>query len=234
MQVKEITDQKQWDDFVGQILPNTFLESWQWKRVQEEDGEIVTMLGFYNAEVLQAVALLILVHAKRGNYYLLPHGPIVKDDADYKEVISSLVDYVHLSAKGRTRRVGGRALALRIAPLVIQDSLHDAIFSDLNFRPAPMHVHAELTWVVDISKSEDEIIAGMRKTTRHAIKKAEKDGVEVDIISDSSALERFWPLYQQTTSRHGFVAFTKKLIASQAAIFGDTNMFFAIAKYNGK
>jgi peptidoglycan pentaglycine glycine transferase (the first glycine) len=228
MQVKEITDQKQWDDFVGSFSPNTFLQSWQWKLVQEEDGEIVTMLGFYTNEVLVAVALLILVHAKRGNYYLIPHGPIVKNDADYKEVIEMAREYCAQHANINN------SVALRIAPLVVQDSLHDNIFSSLNFRPAPMHVHAELTWVVDISKSEDEIVAGMRKTTRHAIKKAEKDGVEVDIISDSSALERFWPLYEQTTSRHGFVAFTKKLIALQAAIFGDTNMFFAIAKYNGK
>src|SRR5258708_29713125 len=93
MQVKEITEQAIWDNFVMSLLPNTFLQSWQWKLVQENDGEKVSMLGFYHEQELCGVALVITVHAKRGNYFLVPHGPIVKDEKDLKEVIKQLKAY---------------------------------------------------------------------------------------------------------------------------------------------
>lgn len=237
MQVKEIQDKNIWDHFVVPLAVNTFLQSWEWKRVQESDGENVFMLGFYDEENLVAVALVILVHAKRGNYFLVPHGPIVKDEKYLKDVLQELKEYceriVSPPYQGGARG-GQSAVALRIAPLSLNTPEHTKLFQELQFRDAPMHVHAELTWVLDISKPEQEIVSGMRKTTRHAIKKAEQAGVQVEIIADASGLERFWPLYEQTTTRHGFTAFKKELIASQAEEFGKTgSMFFAIASYDG-
>lgn len=226
MQVKEIQSKATWDEFVLPLAPNTFLQSWEWKEVQEQDGEQVSMLGFYEQEQLVAVCLVILVHAKRGNYFLVPHGPVVRDEKKYKEVVQSLTDYC--------AQYKNSAVVLRVAPLCLNTPEKQAIFSELGFRSSPMHVHAELTWVLDISKPEEGILAGMRKTTRHAVKKAEAAGVQVEIISDVSGLERFWPMYEQTTNRHGFVAFQKQFIQSQAELFGKSgNMFFAIATHDG-
>lgn len=227
MQVKEVQTREEWDAFVTRLAPNTFLQSWQWKQVQESDGETVSMLGIYNADTLVGVALCILVNAKRGNYYLIPHGPILEDESMLQEALQLLIEYCKQHA--------GAAVTLRIAPLSEDTPAHRSLVERLGFRPAPMHVHAELTWVLDIAPSEEEIFRGMRKTTRHAITKAEKEYVTVEIISDESGLNRFWPLYEATTTRHGFVAFSKKLIASQTHLFGESgNMFFAIASYDGE
>ena len=229
MQVKEITDQNQWEDFVLAQLPNTFLQSWQWKQVQEQDGERVTMLGFYNNEDCVAVALVIAVHAKRGNYFLVPHGPIMKNEKYAREVLGALKTYCI------DQRSGDNAAALRVASLMENNADTKKLFHELGFRDAPMHVHAELTWILDIAPSAEDLLRGMRKTTRHAIAKAEKEGVSVEIIPDASALERFWPLYEQTTSRHGFIAFQKQFMQSQAEVFSSSsNMFFAIATHVGK
>ncbi len=227
MHIQEINDKNIWNDFLLALTPNTFLQSWEWKQVQEQDGEDVHTLGFYEQENLVAVALLITVHAKRGVHYLCPHGPIVSDAKRMDNVLQQLVSYCRTKSDG--------AVALRIAPLVEHTSENQQLFSNLGFKLSPMHVHAELTWVLDISISEEELLASMRKTTRHAIAKAKKEHVRVDISSDISSLERFWPLYEQTKNRHGFVPFQKDFIASQATILGASNrMFFAIAKYNGE
>lgn len=227
MELREINEKNIWNGFLIGLTPNTFLQSWEWKQVQEQDGEDTKALGFYEGDDLFAVALVITVHAKRGIHYLCPHGPIVRDAKRMKEVVENLVAY----CKKNTTE----AVALRIAPLVENTGENAQVFSELGFRPSPMHVHAELTWVLDISKPEEEILAGMRKTTRHAITKAQKEGVTVDISHDASSLDRFWPLYEQTKNRHGFVPFTKEFIASQVTILGaSTMMFFAIAKYKGE
>lgn len=228
MEIKEITDKAVWEAFLKDQKPNTFLQSWNWKEVQEADGERVSTLGFYNGEELIAVALAILVHAKRGAHYLIPHGPILKDKKDLPEVIHQLFRFYKLENKLPS-------VALRIAPLIENTLENQKLFQKAGFIPAPMHVHAELTWMLDIQKSEEEILSGMRKTTRHAIKKAQTEGVRVEIISDSSAINRFWPLYDATKDRHGFVPFSKAFIKSQADIFGKDNaMFFAIATHEGK
>ncbi len=229
MRIEIIESQTTWDDAVSGLQPNTFLHSWAWKQVQEADGEHVDTLGFYEDDRIVAVALVITIHAKRGTQYLVPHGPLLKDVTCLPEVLRQLTAYY------TQRSSDDHAVVLRIAPLVELSSEIKALFASLGFRPAPMHVHAELTWVLDIAKSETELLQGMRKTTRHAIIRAQREGVHVEIISDASAVERFWPLYEQTTTRHGFVAFQKQFIVAQAEIFGrNSQMFFAIASYENQ
>lgn len=240
MELKEIKDERIWTDFLLDIQPNTFLQSWQWKQVQENPavapsfggamaGEETRALGFYKNNTLVAVALLITVQAKRGIHYLCPHGPIVKNNSDFADVLKQLTAYC------LQLRTKSKAVALRVAPLIEKNAENRELFSSLKFRPSPMHVHAELTWVLDISKGEDEILAGMRKTTRHAITKAKKEGVNIEISQDASSLERFFPLYETTKNRHGFVPFSKKAIASQVDIFRKNNMmYFAIATHKGE
>lgn len=226
MQLQEITNKEDWNSFLDTVQPNTFLHSWEWRQVQEADGEQVETLGFYNEHEIVGIALVIKVNAKRGVHYLIPHGPVLKDETYLNDVIRELASYYIEKKNG---------VALRIAPLVENTQEYRTIFSDLDFRSSPMHVHAELTWVLDITKSEDDLLKEMRKTTRNAITKAQKEGVSVELSSDSSALDRFWPLYEQTKDRHGFIPFHKSFIQSQAEIFGKENkMFFAIATYQGQ
>src|SRR3989338_1152700 len=229
MWIQEITNKEVWNSFLADTKPNTFLHSWEWKKIQEADGEQVETLGFYNENGLVAIALVIRVNAKRGNHYLIPHGPILKDQKYLKQVLEELTVY-HLPST-----IYPLPVTLRIAPLVQNNVENGRIFSNLNFRPSPMHVHAELTWVLDISTSEEILLKEMRKTTRNAITKAQKEGVVVEISSDPTTLERFWPLYEQTKDRHGFVPFHKSFMQSQAEIFGKENkMYFAVANYQGK
>lgn len=226
MHVKEIVDSKTWNKFILAQAPNTFLQSWEWGQVQKQTGEDVRYLGFFDGDTQQAAALVIIVHARRGKFLLIPHGPV----GDLRQpVFEALIS----QCKDIAREVG--AVALRIAPLLETTSANRELFESLNFRPAPLHIHAELTWVLDIKKSEEEISAGMRKTTRHAIRKGEEAGVTVDIIPDPIGLDRFWPLYETTKDRHGFVPFSRNFLQAQAAAFLPENLgYFAIAKYNGK
>src|SRR3989344_1522036 len=202
MEIRPISDSKTWSEFLHAQRPNTFLQSWHWKEVQEADGEEVSLMGFYDGEDLVGVALVIFVRAKRGHHYLVPHGPIVKEEKYFGEVIRLLTTYC-LQQRTKT------AVALRIAPLAENTLENQKMFQKAGFVPSPLHVHAELTWVLDIAHPEEELLAGMRKTTRHAIKKAQAEGVNIEVSADISALERFWPLYEATKDRHGFVPFQK-------------------------
>lgn len=232
MTIKEITNQADWANFHRLLNPNSFLQSWEWGQVQTETGENIIRLGFFNDDQIIGAALIIIVNAKRGRHYLIPHGPVINSSPLLRDTLAEIVSYCRQRAKK------DHVVALRIAPLLITTQENIKLFHQLGFRPAPIHVHAELTWVLDIEPPADQLLGGMRKTTRHAIMKAKQAGVTVELISEfqsSSALDRFMSLYQTTKNRHNFVPFKRHFISSQLKEFArDNHIFIAIARYEDK
>jgi len=229
--IHAITDKVKWNDFVLKCNPNTFLHSWEWGRVQQHSGEEVRYLGFFNRQSQVGAALVITVDAKRGRHYLIPHGPLTMrpDAPSQAAVLNELIRYLKNTAKQ------DQVVAIKIAPLLVDSRENRQLFIELRFRPAPLHVHAELTWVLDINRSENQLLQAMRKTTRHAINKAKLSDVKVSVSTNSADFKRFWPLYNATKARHHFVPFPKRFIQSQLDEFGQANRFFiAIAQYQGK
>lgn len=227
MTIREITTKEQWDAFVLPLKPNTFLQSWEWGQVQRRTGEKMWYLGLYDGDQEVGAALIIGVHARRGNYFLIPHGPIVSAE-------HYLIPAVQIIA-GYMKNAGFSAVAMRIAPLALAAPEIESGFSQLGFRPAPLHIHAELTWVLNCSQPDEVLLAGMRKTTRHAIRRAAKEGVQVVILTGNSGFERFWPLYKTTTSRHGFTPFTRDFINAQVEEFSASGrLYIPIASHQGK
>lgn len=242
--IKPITDQQLWNRFILACQPNTFLQSWEWGQVQKSTGEDLKHLGYYdNSGTLLGVALVVLVNARRGRHYLIPHGPIFASLTDHqtsapilekhtftKQLIAELVSYLCSTAQV------DKVCALRIAPLLLNTPDHQGLFNALGFRLAPLHVHAELTWVLDISQSTDQLLSNMRKTTRHAIRRAGNAGVTCEIVTDyETVLSRFWPLYEATRQRHGFVLWPRSMIKAQLKIFSENNKIFSIiARYENK
>ncbi len=228
MQIQEIKDKQTWNSFVLGFTPNTFLQAWEWGQLQEADGEKVLRLGIFDGERQIGAAQWILIHAKRGNFFLCPHGPLFATEQETLKALPDLVNYMRTIAQQE------QAVAVRIAPLIPTSQIATRTFQDLKFRPAPLHIHAELTWVLDIQPTEEQLLQEMRKTTRHAIRKAEKEGVTIDIQPSLDALDRFWPLYEQTRSRHEFVPFSKDFLKKQIEAFLPSNgVFLIFAKYQG-
>ena len=57
-----------------------------------------------------------------------------------------------------------------------------------------MHLHAELSNLLDITKTEEELLANMRKATRYEIKQAQKLGIRITTSQDSADIGEFYDL----------------------------------------
>ncbi len=79
-------------------------------------------------------------------------------------------------------------------------------FQISNFKLIPSHhpLFTKYTFILDLTKSEDELLAAMHPKTRYNIKVAQKHGVEVK--EDNNAFEKYLALTKETTSRQGFYA----------------------------
>ena len=67
-------------------------------------------------------------------------------------------------------------------------------------------VQPSQTIILDLTKSEDELLAQMHPKTRYNIRLAEKKGIKV---FQSDDFEKFWELMKETTGRDGFRAHNK-------------------------
>src|SRR5690606_29711009 len=95
-----------------------------------------------------------------------------------------------------------------------------SLFSSIK---SPMHLHAENTWVLDIDKSEEEILMGMRKNTRYLVRKSLNENLSLAISSDKSEVNTLVDLQEETVKRHKFIGFSKKIFDAEMDTFGKDN-----------
>ena len=205
---QEIKIEKTWDEFVVSQPSHTFLHSWAWGEFNVAMGDKIWRLGAYNGATIEAVALMIKVHAKRGDFLFIPHGPIGN-----REVLPVLVN----KAKELAKRE--KVNFIRISPLLADTKENRKLFRDLGFRPAPIHMHAETTWTLDLAPAEDELLMGMRKTTRNLIRRAMKEGVEIKTGTSDEDVKIFYDLYKETVKKHNFTPFSLEYLRSQIQTF---------------
>ncbi|MBU3942836.1 aminoacyltransferase, partial [Patescibacteria group bacterium] len=137
MIIKEITDKNVWEGFLLTQKEKTFLNSWNWGEFQKKQGEKIWRLGIYDKENLINVFLVIKVKARRGTFLFIPHGNVTG--------IAVLIKKLKEIAKEE------KANFIRFAPICERTEENIKIFKDLGFREAPIHIHPDLTWELDIS-----------------------------------------------------------------------------------
>jgi len=215
LKVKEVEDKNEWERFLLSQNPQTFLQSWNWGETNRLTGFKVKRLGFYLSNKLVGLSQLIHQPAKRGPHYLIPGGPVINYQ-DEKLVVNVFNAIKEIAKKDKVWFV-------RVRPDLKENDEIRRLFSRLGLIYAPMHLHGEHTLILDLTKSEEEILKGMRKTTRYLIRKSLNEGFNIKISKDPKYSEILAKLQKDTVERHHFVGFSKKLFNSQLATFAKEN-----------
>ncbi len=233
MEAKAITQKNEWEQFLQLAKPRTFLHSWAWGAFHMAQGQRIFRFGIYDGRALVAVALFIKIVARRGTFLLCPHGPIVHPShagsALVSEIVAKLAEHVKPIARLE------QCDFIRICPLLMDSLDNRALFMRSGFRDAPIHMHPELSWMLDITPTNDDLLLAMRKTTRYSIRKAEKDGVVVTMSNDPDDVERFYAVYQDTVDRQHFTPFSASYLRKEFETFAaDKAVQWFFADYNGQ
>ncbi len=226
IEIKDIEDTKLWEDFVLNYPEANFLQSWAWGEFHKSLGKKIFRKGFFFKNRLIGVMLSIIEDAKRARYLTVPGGPLIdwrneKSVEVFVEVIKSIAKETH-------------SVFVRVRPQLISDKFSKDLFKKYGFREAPMHLHAELTSQLQLDKSEDELLRGMRKTTRYELRKAISQGIEITRNFDRKLLEKFYKLQIETAKRQNFVPFSEKFLINQFEIFSETNNVLLLSAFKEK
>lgn len=92
-------------------------------------------------------------------------------------------------------------------------------------------VHLQHTVMIDLSKSEDELLAAMKQKHRYNLNLAQKKGVKVKISNDEDAFAEFLSLYQLTVFRQRYHGRNSEYLKTVWENFKDENAFIATAYY---
>ena len=221
-----VTERDEWEAFMRKRQPHSFLHSWLWGEHAEATGSKIYRIGIYKGDELVAAALLIKVSARRGAFLLCPHGPVIAENE---------AEILRLLARECTRiATAEKCDFIRFCPLAKDSFEERARYRALGFRDAPIHMHPELSWMLDVTKSEDDLLRDMRKTTRYLIKKMEKEGVEVEMSTNPDDIEKFWPVYEATVQRQQFTPFKKTDLRKEFELFAkNANAAFFFGNQHG-
>ncbi|MFH0856747.1 MAG: peptidoglycan bridge formation glycyltransferase FemA/FemB family protein [bacterium] len=93
-------------------------------------------------------------------------------------------------------------------------------------------VQPENEWILDLEKTEDELLKEMHQKTRYNIRLAEKNGVRIRCADNDGAFEDFWRLISRTYSRKEIKTHTREYYKGILDIKDAVKLW--IAEYKGK
>lgn len=236
MEVKIITGKNIWENFLLGCEEKTFLSSWNWGEFEKKRGHKIWRLGIFENQQLMAVALVVKITARRGTFFLVPHGPVLKSQFQSldkkREILKTLLE--NLKNIGEKEGVS----FVRVSPLLARSEENQKIFTKAGFHQAPMHADYtyEATWKINIKPSEEELFKNMRKTTRYLIRQTLKnEEIEVEKSSKAKDVELYHELNKEVAQLHKFVPFSFEHIKNEFEVFAeDRQALWFFGKYKGE
>jgi peptidoglycan pentaglycine glycine transferase (the first glycine) len=209
---------KEWNEIISQLPEPHFLQTWEWAQVKAKYGWIPMPFIWQDDSANIVAATMILKKqilsrgfAARLSILYAPKGPLLdwSNEALRTRVLNDLQSF----AKQQS------AIFLKIDPDIIlgrgvPDSEGDvldnggqAARSELTRKGwgySSDQIQFQNTVLIDLSASEEEMLARMKPKTRYNVRLAEKKGVTVRIgtVDDLGMLYR---MYAETSVRDGFV-----------------------------
>jgi peptidoglycan pentaglycine glycine transferase (the first glycine) len=207
------------DNFAGE---QTFVQSQKYGKFRAAIGEKIYYIGISNSQKLVGVALIQKITSKIKTFLHCPHGPLVEQTVE-KEIF-----YNFFLKQYRTFGRSQNCHFVRINPLLEDKPEHAKIFRSGEFRSSSIHmVNPEHTWILDINRPAEDILAAMKKRRRAEARGAEKFGATTRIGNNKEDLDIFWDLHLQTVARQGFVPFPRSNTEKELKIFGKDAQIFS-------
>jgi lipid II:glycine glycyltransferase (peptidoglycan interpeptide bridge formation enzyme) len=222
---REPVDPAAWDRFV-KANQGHILQTSSWGVLKSKfgwDHEIVMVDG-PDGIVSGAMILFRRVPLGLGVIAYVPRGPIV-DWADEQAVqtLFGALDYV---AKDR------RAALLKVEADIEDTPENRDRMRALGFRPSPQTVQPPRTVLLDISGSEDDILARMNQGTRRKIRTAQKREVVVR-RGRTKDVDSFCALSELTGTRDGFSVHSPAYYREVYDLFAARYGALFMASYEG-
>lgn len=201
---------------------DNFLQSPEWARFQEMNGrEVVrTESGVYGF-----VHTLPIV----GAYLYLPRFP-GGNISDAQSILKDLVSLAQQKKFGWIRVEPETEEILHVCERVISSWGEN---EQVRLVKAPHDMQPRETFVMDISKSEEELLVQMKAKTRYNVRLAEKKGVRIFMTREKKYRDIFLTLIEATAKRQNILPHPKSYYEKMIDAFSEEKLTLFVAEYEG-
>ena len=201
-----------------------FLQSSEWLRLQEATGKSVVPFEEGDFVANGIVHSLPLV----GKYLYIPRGPRQSNDQSPNSTFQKNIQKLVEEAKEKKMKW------VRIEPET--EEILEAIKTTVSERvvSAPHDMQPREIFKIDISKTEEELLAGMKPKTRYNIRLAEKRGVRVYETREAKHIEAFLGLITATSGRKGITSHPKSYYEKFFQVLPREMCRLFVAEYQGE
>ena len=214
------SEENLWSEFVAKHPLGNIHQTPEWghfrRQIPGNDKYWIIVLEDPSSHKILAGTLLIRQQLPRGYSWLYaPRGPLAT-----QEEMSLLMPEIKKIAKKE------KAVFFRVDPLIrTPDTLHFQHFRQNIHGFQPDH-----TLILDLTKSEEDLLKEMKPKGRYNIKLAEKKGVTIHQSTDVSS---FYKILSETTSRDGFHGHDQKFYENMLAALNSHAALY-LAEFENK
>lgn len=198
-----------------------FLQSDWWKKFQSSVGRKTLNIKGENfwANIIEHKLPLV------GKYFYIPRGNIFKiKDKDVRNYFDNLVILARENKIGWIRIEPASQEVLEITKKNIS----------LPIVKAPHEMQPKELFIIDCTRSEEELLAEMKPKTRYNIRLAEKKGVKIIISKEKKYVDRFCELVEITSNRQGIKSHPRSHYQKMLEIIPEENIKLYNAEFEGK
>jgi lipid II:glycine glycyltransferase (peptidoglycan interpeptide bridge formation enzyme) len=219
---------ERWDALVRATPNSGFMQSSAWSVFKRLEGYTTPRFGlFHNGELLGGASLLdYQIHGSEG-MFICADGPILPwaNNERAREGLRLI------AREAETRALASGGLGLRIEPRLSPPT--PTLLR--NWVRAPVDLNPAHSLVINLTLSDDLLLAQMHPKGRYNIRLSAKHGVAVSGSRELKDVRRFHSLFVDTAARNGFFAEPYSFFLNLgSALFpvGMAEMFFA--EWNGE
>lgn len=216
MKIVDADNREKWDKFVTSHEEANFLQSWDFYEFYRSRGnDVVRRIAVDDKGKIVAAYAGVVEAAKRGRHLAIAGGPIV--DWGKKSLVKQL--FADMKEQGQKHH----CVFVRVRPQLELSDKSLKLMHDLGLKKAPMYLSVEYAGVLDLHKSEEEILAGASQSFRRKIRKAQKLDIKISRSQDPKIVHEFYQIQLQTAERQKFYAFSEDFLTKQFAAFAPND-----------
>lgn len=163
---------------------------------------------------------MIVIDAKRGKFLQVAGGPLI--DWSNKKQVEKALEEIKTYAKRE------KCVFARLRPQLKNTPENLNLLKSLGLKIAPMHLAAENTVILDLEKSEDELLAEMRRQTRYEVRRSQKLDLIVEKSNSEEAFKEFHAVQTETAKRQNFFPPSLDELLAERKAFLEFNDYIQI------
>lgn len=190
------------------------LQAWEWGEFREKTG----------VKVVRENGLQVTIHRIPYSQWNIGYAPkIAKLDQEVARILKIIAQEhkcIFIKTEPKIEKLDYEANEVELKKMGLVAGR--ALFTKYNF-------------VLDVTPSEEKLLAQMKQKTRYNIRVAEKKGVTVSIDDSQLVFNRYLELTSETTKRQGFYSHTKAYHQKMWEVMSKAGIAHILtAKYQGE